>query len=99
MPPSPAAPSASSAPDQRTRSQAIMERKAHRSGRFLVRLLVLSLAGFVVAALHHERKAVIEPELDAPKRRHREAPDPTPETPAARRRLSTPRRLAVGFAL
>jgi len=76
-----------------------MERKAHRSGRFLVRLLVLSLAGFVVAALHHERKAVIEPELDAPKRRHREAPDPTPETPAARRRLSTPRRLAVGFAL
>jgi hypothetical protein len=76
-----------------------MERKAHRSGRFLVRLLVLSFAGFVVAALHRERKAEIEPELDAPKRRYREAPDPTPETPAAGRRVSTPRRLAVGFAL
>jgi hypothetical protein len=75
-----------------------MERKAHRSGRFLVRLLVLSFAGFVVAALHHERKADIEPELDAPKPR-REALDPTSETPAVRRRLSTPRRLAVGFAL
>ena len=76
-----------------------MERKAHRSGRFLVRLLVLSFAGFVVAALHRERKAEIEPELDAPKRRHREAPDPTPETPAARPHLSMTRRLAVGFAL
>jgi hypothetical protein len=76
-----------------------MERKAHRSGRFLVRLLVLSFAGFVVAALHRERKAEIEPELDAPKRRRREAPDPTPETPAARPHISTPRRLAVGFAL
>jgi hypothetical protein len=77
-----------------------MERKAHRTGRFLVRLLVLSLAGFAAAALHRERKAVIEPELDAPKRWEREAPD-SPETSvsSARRRLSTPRRLAVGFAL
>ena len=33
-----------------------MERKAHRSGRFLVRLLVLSLAGFAAAALHRERR-------------------------------------------
>ncbi len=76
-----------------------MERKAHRSGRFIVRLLLLSFAGLVVATLHRERKAVIEPELDAPKRHDRETPDPTPETPAARRRLSTPRRVAVGFAL
>jgi hypothetical protein len=77
-----------------------MERKAHRTGRFLVRLLVLSLAGFAAAALHRERKAVIEPELDAPKRPGREAPD-SPETPvaSARRRLSTPRRLALGLAL
>jgi hypothetical protein len=76
-----------------------MERKAHRSGRFLVRLLVLSLAGFAAAALHRERKAVIEPELDAPKRRERETFDSTGEASATRRRLSTPRRLAVGFAL
>jgi hypothetical protein len=76
-----------------------MERNAHRSGRLVVRLLVLSLAGFAAAALHRERKAVIEPELDAPRRRHRETPAPTPETPAARPSLSTPRRLAVGFAL
>ena len=84
---------------ERNRSQAIMERKAHRSGRFLVRLLVLSFAGFVVAALQRERKAEIEPELDAPKRRERETPlAETPVAPA-RRRVSTPRRLAVGFAL
>jgi hypothetical protein len=76
-----------------------MERNSQRSGRLVVRLLVFSLAGFAAAALHRERKAVIEPELDAPKGWHREAPDPTPETPAARPRLSTPRRLAVGFAL
>jgi hypothetical protein len=76
-----------------------MERKAHRSGRFLVRLLVLSLAGFAAAALHRERKAIIEPELDVPKRRERKAPDSTVEAPAARPRLSSPRRLAVGFAL
>jgi hypothetical protein len=78
-----------------------MERKAHRSGRFLVRLLVLSLAGFAAAALHRERKAVIEPELDAPKRRERELLDSTAETHVAlaRRRVSTPRRLAVGLAL
>jgi hypothetical protein len=76
-----------------------MERKAHRSGRFFVRLLVLSLAGFVAAALHRERKAVIEPELDAPKRRERKAPGSTVAAPAARPRVSTPRRLAVGFAL
>jgi hypothetical protein len=77
-----------------------MERKAHRTGRFLVRLLVLSLAGFAAAALHRERKAVIEPELDLPKRPGREALD-SPETPAAsaRLRLSTPRRLAVGLGL
>src|SRR5205085_9981177 len=101
MPPSPAAPSASSAPDQRNRSQAIMERKAHRTGRFFVRLLVLSLAGFAAAALHRERKAIIEPELDAPKRRQHEVHDSTAETRVAlaRRRLSTPRRLAVGLAL
>jgi hypothetical protein len=74
-----------------------MERKAHRSGRFLVRLLVLSLAGFAAAALHRERKAVIEPELDAPRRREREAPRP-PET-GARQHLSTSRRLAVGLGL
>ena len=76
-----------------------MERKAHRSGRFLVRLLLLSLAGFAAAALHRERKAVIEPELDAP-RPGREALD-SPETPAAsaRQRVSTPRRLAVGLGL
>jgi hypothetical protein len=76
-----------------------MERKAHRSGRFLVRLLVLSLAGFAAAALHRERKAVIEPELDAPTRRERKAPDSTVEAPATRPRLSSPRRLVVGFAL
>jgi hypothetical protein len=76
-----------------------MERKAHRTGRFLVRLLVLSLAGFAATALHRERKAVIEPELDLPKRRELEGPDSLVEAPAARRRLSTPRRLAVGFAL
>lgn len=76
-----------------------MERKAHRTGRFLVRLLVLSLAGLAAAALHRERKAVIEPELDLPKRRALEAPDSLVEAPAARRRLSTPRRLAIGFTL
>jgi len=76
-----------------------MERKAHRSGRFLVRLLVLSLAGLAATALHRERKAVIEPELDLPKGRELEAPDALVETAAARRRVSTPRRLAVGFAL
>jgi hypothetical protein len=75
-----------------------MERKAHRSGRFLVRLLLLSLAGFAAAALHRERKAVIEPELDAAPRRAREAFDSTAETPLARR-ISTPRRLAVGLGL
>src|SRR5919199_1628454 len=98
MPPSPAAPSQPSAPDQRNRSQAIMERNAHRTGRFLVRLLVFSLAGLVVTALQRERKAVIEPELDAPKRREREAPASTLDTPASPR-LSTPRRLAVGLGL
>jgi hypothetical protein len=76
-----------------------MERNAQRSGRLVVRLLVFSLAGFAAAALHRERRAVIEPELDAPKRRHLEAPDPTPETSAARPRLSMPRRLGLGFAL
>jgi hypothetical protein len=78
-----------------------MERKAHRTGRFFVRLLVLSLAGFAAAALHRERRAVIEPELDAPKRRQHEVHDSTAETRVAlaRRRLSTPRRLAVGLAL
>jgi hypothetical protein len=79
-----------------------MERKAHRSGRLLVRLLVFSLAGYLVTALHRERKAVIEPELDAPKRRERrdhQAPEARPEAPAARARVSAPRRLAVGFAL
>ena len=77
-----------------------MERKAHRSGRFLVRLLLLSLAGFAAAALHRERKAVIEPELDAPKWPGREVLDSL-ETPvaSARRRRSTPRRLAAGLAL
>ena len=75
-----------------------MERKAHRSGRFLVRLLVLSLAGFAAAALHRERKAVIEPELDAPTRRERKAPDSTAEAPAARPRLSSPRRLGGGVS-
>src|SRR5919197_1607844 len=99
MPPSPPRRAQPSAPDQRNWSQAIMERKAHRSGRFLVRLLLLSLAGIAAAALQRERKAVIEPELDAPKPREREAPDSTFETSPARRRLSTPRRLAVGFAL
>src|ERR671928_1159122 len=74
-----------------------MERKAHRTGRFFVRLLVLSLAGFAAAALHRERKAVIEPELDAPKRREREAPR-VPET-VTRSHLSVPRRLAVGLGL
>jgi hypothetical protein len=74
-----------------------MERKAHRTGRFLVRLLVFSLAGFAAAALHRERKAVIEPELDAPKRREREAPH-SPK-PVARQHLSVPRRLAVGLGL
>ena len=79
-----------------------MERKAHRSGRFLVRLLVLSLAGYVVAALQRERKAVIEPELDAPKRRERRnhpVPAPAPEAPAPERRVSAPRRFGVGLAL
>jgi hypothetical protein len=76
-----------------------MERKAHRTGRFLVRLLVFSLAGFAAAALHRERKAVIEPELDAPSRREREALDPAAEAPPARRHLSSPRRLAVGLGL
>ena len=78
-----------------------MERKAHRTGRFFVRLLVLSLAGFAAAALHRERRAVIEPELDVPKRRQHEVHDSTAETRVAlaRRRLSTPRRLAVGLAL
>src|SRR5918911_3563012 len=75
-----------------------MERKAHRSGRFLVRLLLFSLAGFAAAALHRERKAVIEPELDAAPRRGRDAFDSIAETPPARR-LSTPRRLAVGLGL
>jgi hypothetical protein len=76
-----------------------MERKAHRTGRFLVRLLVLSLAGFAAAALHRERKAVIEPELDAPKRREREAPLPETSAAGARSHLSTSRRLAVGLGL
>ena len=84
-----------------------MERKAHRSGRLFTRLLVLSLAGYVVAALGHERKAVVEPELDAPKRRARrvrrvlQTPDPAPQAPAptASLRVSVQRRLALAFSL
>jgi hypothetical protein len=77
-----------------------MERKAHRSGRFLFRLLVLSLAGFVVAAFHRERRAIIEPELDAaPARLDHFDPEHKHDAPVARRRLGTPRRIAVGFAL
>jgi hypothetical protein len=74
-----------------------MQRKAQRTGRFLVRLLVLSLAGYVVSTLHRERPADPEPELvlDSP-------PEPVSErgeAGAARRRLGTPRRIAVGLAL
>ena len=71
-----------------------MERKAHRTGRFLVRLLVLSLAGYVVSTLQRERPADPEPELTLPPPL-KPASEPRPE----RRRLGTPRRLAVGFAL
>jgi hypothetical protein len=73
-----------------------MERKSHRTGRFLVRLFVLSLAGYVVSTLQRERPADPEPELTL---------EP-PSTPAAerseqhvRRRLGAPRRIAVGLAL
>jgi len=76
-----------------------MERKAHRSGRFLFRLLVLSLAGYVVAAVRRERKAIIEPELDAPSRLDHYDTEPRYDAPVARRRLGAPRRIAVGFAL
>jgi hypothetical protein len=74
-----------------------MQRKAHRTGRFLVRLLVLTLAGYVVSTLQRGRPAVPEPELvlDSP-------PEPVSElgeAGALRRRLGTPRRIAVGFAL
>ncbi|TMK95726.1 MAG: hypothetical protein E6G42_02080 [Actinobacteria bacterium] len=70
-----------------------MERKAHRSGRFLVRLLVLSLAGYVVSTLRRERAADPEPELVY------EQPYEPVETRVERRRLGAPRRIAVGFAL
>ena len=76
-----------------------MERKAHRSGRFFVRLLVLSLAGFAAAALHRERKAVIEPELDAPKRRERKAPDSTAAAPVITRKCCSASRLTVTSAI
>jgi hypothetical protein len=71
-----------------------MQRKAHRTGRFLVRLLVFS---YVLSTLHRERPAVREPELasDSP-------PEPVAEaneTGAVRRHFGTPRRIAVGFAL
>jgi hypothetical protein len=74
-----------------------MERKAHRTGRFLIRLLVLSLAGCVVSALRRERAADPEPELmyEPP----RELEPASPEPLAGRKRVSTPRRIAVGFAL
>jgi hypothetical protein len=74
-----------------------MERKAHRTGRFLVRLLVLSLAGYVVSTLRRERAADPEPELmyEAP----RELETSSVEPSADRKRVGTPRRIAVGFAL
>jgi hypothetical protein len=73
-----------------------MERKTHRTGRFLVRLLVLSLAGYVVSALQRERPADPEPELTLPPRS-----EPAAELgePRVRRRLGAPRRIAVGLAL
>ena len=77
-----------------------MERKAHRTGRFLVRLLALSLVGYVVAALGRDRPAV-EPEPrhearpDSFASEHELDHDVTPE----RRRRFAPRRLAVGLAL
>ncbi|HYZ76331.1 MAG TPA: hypothetical protein VE596_03055 [Gaiellaceae bacterium] len=69
-----------------------MERKTHRTGRFLVRLLVLSLAGYVVSTLQRERPADPEPELTL-------APPSEPGEPRVQRRLGAPRRLAVGLAL
>jgi hypothetical protein len=74
-----------------------MERKAHRTGRFLFRLLVLSLVGCVLSALHRERAADPEPELmDEPRR---ERPTQPGDAGAESRRVSTSRRIAVGFAL
>ena len=71
-----------------------MERKAHPTGRFLVRLLVLSFVGYVVSTLHRERPANPEPELTLPP-----PLEPAGEPRPKRRRLGTPRRLAVGLAL
>jgi hypothetical protein len=73
-----------------------MEGKTHRTGRFLVRLLVLSLAGYVVSTLQRERPADPEPELTAEPPRRRAAER---DEPRVQRRLGTPRRLAVGLAL
>jgi hypothetical protein len=75
-----------------------MERKAHRMGRFLVRLLVLSLAGYVVSALRPTRAADPEPELMYEPPRELETSDAA-EPGIARKRVGTTRRIAVGFAL
>jgi hypothetical protein len=74
-----------------------MERKAHRTGRFLVRLLVLSLAGCVVSTLRRERPADPEPELvyEPPRQPETSSAEPLAE----RKRINAARRIAVGFAL
>ena len=73
-----------------------MERQTHRTGRFLVRLLALSLAGYVVSALRRERPADPEPELTLPPRSE---PAAEQGKPGVQRRLGAPRRIAVGLAL